>query len=250
MKLQGNIAIVTGGTKGIGYGIACALAAEGARIVVVSRTAQDCERVAAEIKDTYGVETLALPTDVTETAQVEAMVQQTIERFSRIDILINNAGGAITKDAVDLTEEDWDKVLNLDLKSVFFCAQAVGKHMIEQGGGKIVNVASVLGLVADKRVLPYCVSKAGVLHMTKALALEWARHNVRVNAICPGYVVTDINRDELNDEKIKKALLSKFAIRRYAEVSEMTGAVVYMCSDESSYMTGQAMVIDGGWTCA
>jgi len=250
VKLQGNIAIVTGGTKGIGYGIACALAAEGARIVVVSRTAQDCERVAAEIKDTYGVETLALPTDVTETAQVEAMVQQTIERFSRIDILINNAGGAITKDAVDLTEEDWDKVLNLDLKSVFFCAQAVGKHMIEQGGGKIVNVASVLGLVADKRVLPYCVSKAGVLHMTKALALEWARHNVRVNAICPGYVVTDINRDELNDEKIKKALLSKFAIRRYAEVSEMTGAVVYMCSDESSYMTGQAMVIDGGWTCA
>jgi len=250
VKLKGNVAIVTGGTKGIGHGIACALAAEAASIVVVSRTARDCERVAAEIRDAYGVETLALPTDVTEIAQIEAMVQKTVERFSRIDILINNAGGAITKDAVDLTEADWDHVLNLDLKSVFFCAQAVGRHMIDQGGGKIVNIASVLGLVADKRVLPYCVAKAGVLHMTKALALEWARYNVRVNAICPGYVETDINRAELGDEKIKKALLGKFAIRRYAEVSEMTGAAVYLSSDESSYMTGQAMVIDGGWTCA
>ena len=251
MKLKGNIAIVTGSTRGIGYGIACALAKEGANIVVVSRKPADCEKVAAELKETYGVETLALPTDVTDIKKIQEMVEKTVERFGRIDILINNAGSAITKNAEDLTEEDWDHVINLDLKAVFFCAQAAGKVMIKQeGGGKIVNIASALGLVGDKRILPYCVSKGGVLQMTKVLALEWARYNVRVNALCPGYVLTDINRAELNDERIKKALLSKFAIRRYAEVDEMTGAVVYMCSDESSYMTGQAMVIDGGWTCA
>ncbi|MCL2368049.1 MAG: glucose 1-dehydrogenase [Oscillospiraceae bacterium] len=250
MKLTGNTAIVTGATKGIGRAMADGLAKEGANIVVVSRTASDCEAVAAEIQSTYGVETLALPTDVTDLAKIEEMVQQTLHRFSRIDILINNAGAALTKHALDLTEEDWDWVIDIDLKSVFFCSQAVAKAMIPGGGGKIVNIASALAFVGEKRALPYCVSKGGVLQMTRVLALEWARYNIRVNALCPGYVETDMTRDEITDEATRKVILSRFAIRRYGEASEMAGAAVFLSSDDSSYMTGQSIVIDGGWTSA
>jgi len=249
MSLKGKVAIVTGSTKGIGNGFAHALAKEGADVVVVSRNQADCDKVATQLSETYGVKTLGCAADVTDMARIDALVVATVEAFGRIDILVNNAGSALTKRAEDITEADWDRIMDVDLKSVFFTAQAAGKVMIEQKGGKIINIASILGLVADKQVLPYCVAKGGVLQMTRALALEWAKHNIQVNAICPGYVITPMNEADLNDEKISSHLLRKIAMRRFGKVEEMAAACVFLASDGSSYMTGQQIVIDGGWTC-
>lgn len=249
IDIKGKIAVVTGSTKGIGNGIAKAFAEAGANVVIVSRNRDDCERVAAEFKSTYGVETLGVSGDVTKMESIETIMNKTVEQFGRIDILVNNAGSAITKRAEHLTEADWDRVLNLDLKSVFFCSQAAGRIMMEQKSGKIISISSILGLVADKQVLPYAVSKGGVLQMTKALALEWAKHNIQVNAICPGYIKTEMNREDLESEKIGKHLLGKIAMRRFGEVHEIGDAAVFLASDASNYMTGQQIVIDGGW-CA
>jgi len=249
MKLQRKTALVTGATKGIGRGLADALAREGANIVVVSRSAEDCARVGAEISETYSVRTLPRAADITDRWQVALLVGEACEQFGGIDILVNNAGSAITKKAEEITEEDWDRVLNVDLKAVFFCAQEVGKRMIAQQSGKIINVASMFGLVGDKQILPYCVAKGGVVQMTRALALEWARHNIQINALCPGYVVTRMNEAELTDERFSGVILKKVAMRRYAQVEEIAESCVFLASEGSSYMTGQTLVLDGGWTC-
>jgi len=249
MSLREKNAIVTGSTKGIGSGFAKALAEQGANVVVVSRSQVDCDAMAAVLEKEYGVETLGCACDVTRLDQIESLVQKSLERFGTIDILVNNAGTAITKRAEQITEADWDHVLNVDLKGVFFCAQAVGKAMIEQKKGKIINIASIFGIVGDKQILPYCVAKGGVLQMTRALALEWAKHNIQVNAICPGYVITPMNEADLQDERISAHILRKIAVRRYGEVGDMTGACVFLASEGSNYMTGQTIVIDGGWSC-
>lgn len=249
MKLQGKTAVVTGATKGIGRGFAGALAAEGANIVVASRTRVDCESTARELEKQHGVRALACPTDVTDLAAITALMESARAHFGAVDILVNNAGSAITKRAEEITEADWDRVLDLDLKGVFFCAQAAGRVMMEQKSGKIINIASIMGLVGDKQILPYCVAKGGVMQMTRALALEWARHNIQVNAICPGYVVTEMNRADLETEKVADHILKKIAMRRYGQVDDMAAACVYLASQDSDYMTGASMVIDGGWTC-
>jgi len=247
--LQGKTAIVTGSTKGIGNGLAKAIAGEGANIVVVSRSEADCIHVAEDLTAAYGVKTLACATDVTKLEQIEGMISKTVAHFGRIDILVNNAGSTITKRAEDLTEADWDRVLDVDLKGVFFCAQVAGKVMIGQKSGKIINIASIFGLVGEKQILPYCVAKGGVVQMTRALALEWARYNIQVNALCPGYVVTPMNEADLLNERISGHILKKVAMRRYGNVEDMTAACVFLASGGSNYMTGQALTIDGGWTC-
>ncbi len=249
MQLKDKIAIVTGSTKGIGNGFAHALAAEGAKLVVVSRSQADCEKTAAELSELYGVETLACATDLTDFAKIDTLVAKTVERFGRIDILVNNAGSAITKRAEEISEADWDRVLNIDLKAVFFCAQAVGKVMIGQNGGKIINIASIFGQVGDRQVLPYCVAKGGVIQMSKCLALEWARYNIQVNTMCPGYVITAMNEADLNQEKIAAHIMRKVPMRRYGQVDDMKAACVFLASGGSDYMTGQTLTIDGGWTC-
>ena len=246
--LSGKTAIVTGATKGIGREIAGALARAGSNIVVVSRNQRDCERVAAEIADSAGVSTLAAACDVSKRAAVDELTARACERFGKIDILVNNAGVAVTKPAEELTEEDWDYVLNVDLKGVFLLSQAVGRHMIAQKGGRIINIASMFGLVGSKSILPYLCSKGGVIQMTKGLALEWSRHRITVNAVAPGYVVTPINEAELSDEHIKGSLLKKIPLHRFAAADEVAGAVVYLASDEAGYVTGAVLSVDGGWT--
>lgn len=247
LSLQGKVAVVTGSTKGIGRGIVEGLALSGANIVVVSRSQQDCDATAANLQN-YGVKAIGVRTDVTRISEIEALVSKTIDTFGRLDIMINNAGSAITKKAEDLTEEDWDRVINMDLKSVFFCAQTAGREMIKQNSGKIINISSMLGLVGEKQVLPYCVAKGGVIQMTKALALEWSRYNIQVNAICPGYILTSINAAELRQEKIYNHIIKKIPVQRLGDVKDLAGAAVFLASEASNYMTGQTIVIDGGWT--
>lgn len=249
MELKGKNALVTGGTKGIGYGIASALAAAGANVAVASRTPADCERTAHELQRSYGVKAEGFAADLSAIDAIERLAQHSRQALGPIDILVNNAGSGITKPAEALTEADWDRVITLDLKAVFFCAQAFGRHMIAEGRGKIINIASVLGIVANKQVLPYAVAKAGVLQMTRALALEWARYNIQVNAICPGYVMTEMNRAELTNTEVAPRILRKIPMRRFGEVDEISKAAVFLAGDASNYMTGQQIVIDGGW-CA
>ncbi len=247
IDLTGKVAIVTGGTKGIGNGIATAMAQAGANVVVVSRSQADCDKVAKELSR-FGQETLPVSADVTKIASIQNVVDKATAKFGRIDILVNNAGAVLARKAEDISEEDWDKVINLDLKGAFFCAQIAGRKMIEQKGGRIINISSMWGLVAFKNFLPYCVAKGGILQMTRALALEWARYNILVNAICPGYILTALNEAELTDEKIAPGLLSKIPLKRFGDANDLVGAALYLASDYSGYMTGAHMTIDGGWT--
>lgn len=248
-KLEGKVALITGATKGIGRGYAEALAREGASLVIVSRSERECRQTAEEISKNYGVTAIGVGADVLQKEDIDRMVREAVGRFERIDILVNNAGMAITKKAEDLTEEEFDRVVNLDLRAAFFCAQAVGRQMIAQKSGKIINIGSILGNQAAKQVLPYAVAKAGVLQMTKALALEWARYNIQVNTLSPGYVMTDMNRNELQEPKVENHHFGRIPLRRYAQVEEMYDAIVFLASDGSNYMTGQQLLIDGGW-CA
>ncbi|MFY9175609.1 MAG: glucose 1-dehydrogenase [Peptococcia bacterium] len=245
--LTGKVAIVTGATKGLGHAMAVALAQAGANIVVVSRTPQDCENVAKEIA-ALGVQTLAQPCDVTKKESIEELVVKTVEKFGKIDILVNNAGTAVTKPALELTEEEWDRVVNTNLKSIFLLSQAVGKHMAEQKSGKVINIASMFGLVGDKNVLPYLASKGGVIQLTRGLALEWTRYNIQVNAVAPGYVVTSINEKEFQEEKVYNYITGKTPMRRIAKAEEIAGIVLYLASNASSFTTGGVFTVDGGWT--
>ncbi len=246
-RLDDKVVLVTGSTKGIGYGIALALARAGADVVINSRNQEDCDRVASEVRN-LGRRSLGIAADLTKLDAINKMVEAALQYFGRIDVLINNAGTAITRKAEDITEQDWDRVLNIDLKAVFFCSQAVGRFMIQRRKGKIINMASVLGLVGERQVLPYCVAKGGVIQLTRALALEWARYNIQVNALCPGYVITPMNEADLSQEKIYNHIVGKIPVRRLAKVEDLVGGAIFLASDASNYMTGQVLVIDGGWT--
>lgn len=243
--LTGKVAIVTGGTKGLGYGQALMLANCGADIVIASRTASDCERVAAEIT-AMGRKALACPTDVTQKSQVDNLVKATVAKFGKIDILVNNAGVGIAKLAVNVTEEDWDKVVDTNLKGVWLMAQAVGEVMVEQKSGNIINIASVAGKSSSSRMVPYMASKSGVIHMTKALALEWARFNIRVNGVAPGYVLTPLTEETVANEKALKAIINLVPMKRLGEVKEIANVVTFLASDTSSFITGETIMVDGG----
>ncbi|MBC7293536.1 MAG: glucose 1-dehydrogenase [Thermoleophilia bacterium] len=244
--LTDKVAVVTGATRGIGKGLATALAAAGARVVVVSRHGEDCERATQEIV-AKGGQALPVAADVSQLEAVADMVSTVLAAWGKIDILVNNAGTAVTKRAEDLTVEEWHQVLDTNLTGVFLCCQTVGRHMIMRRTGKIINVGSVLAFVAERQVLPYCASKGGVLQLTRALALEWARYNVQVNALFPGYIETDLNREQLADEYIRDRILRKIPMRRLGTVDDLVGAIIFLSSPASDYMTGQVLVIDGGW---
>lgn len=249
--IEGKTAIVTGATKGIGNAIALGLAKHGKNnIVVVSRHQEDCNRVAGDIEK-LGSTALPLAVDVSRVAAIEEMVNKTVERFGSIDILVNNAGSTITKKAEDLTEEDWDRVVNVNLRGSFFCAQIVGRQMIKQKYGNIINMASMYGFVGDRYLLPYIAAKGGLIQVTRGLALEWARYNIRVNAICPGYILTEFNREMLDkNENLRKYINNLTPMNRIGQPEEIVGAALFLASDASSFMTGSLVVVDGGWTIA
>lgn len=244
VALHGRAALVTGASGGLGAHFAGVLARCGARVAVAARRAGACAAVSAAIAAAGG-ESYPVRMDVADGASVKAAVAEVEERFGRLDILINNAGIAAPAPALDLGEADWDAVLDTNLKGAFLAAQAAAQAMKRHGGGAIVNVASILGLRVAGQVAAYAASKAGLVQLTRALALEWARHGIRVNALCPGYIETDINRDFFQGDA-GRAMLKRVPQRRLGQPSDLDGPLLLLCSDASAYMTGAVVAVDGG----
>ncbi len=246
-SLKGKVALVTGGSRGIGKEIAIGLAKAGADVALASRKLPDLEEVAKEVKAT-GRKTLAVAAHIGRMEEVANLVVKVKDTFGKIDILINNAATNPTVDqAMDVEERAWDSIMNLNLKGLFFLSQAVGRVMREQGGGKIVNVASTAGITPD--ILPvYSISKAGVIMATKVMAQQWAQYNIRVNAIAPGLTKTKFSEFLWNNKDILPVAMQGTPLRRVAEPQEMVGAVIFLASDASSYVTGQVLAVDGGLT--
>jgi 2-dehydro-3-deoxy-D-gluconate 5-dehydrogenase len=249
-RVDDQIAIVTGSGSGMGRAFAQALAGAGADVVITELPGR--EALAAEtaaLVQAQGRRALTLSLDVTQVASIRAMVEKVVTEWGQIDILINNAGMNIRKWAVDVTEQDWDTVVDTDLRGVFFCAQFVGKHMIQRGkGGRIINTASQIGLVGYTERVAYCAAKAGVINMTRVLAIEWAQHGITVNAIAPTFVNTPLVAALLTSEEIRKEVLSRIPLGRLAEPEDIVGAILYLASPAAAMVTGHTLVIDGGWT--
>lgn len=249
MDLKGKVAIITGARRGMGRTHALALAKAGSKVVVADISQEDCQKVATDIEKNGG-EAIAVKCDVSKKEEVDNMVQKTIEEFGRIDILVNNAGICQFKPFLELSEEEWDKTLDINLKGYFLCAQAVAKEMVKQKAGVIVNIASIaMGQVGVgfPAISHYCASKGGIVGMTEALALELAPYNIRVNAISPGAVDTPMVDPLKVDPKMMKATLSRVPLGRMGKPEEVSNLVLFLASDASSYMTGSTVVIDGGW---
>ena len=243
--LTGKVAIVTGATRGLGQGMAIALAKAGANIVGVGQSS--LEPTQKEVEKVGG-KFLAINANLTTLDKVQEIVDKTKETFGKIDILVNNAGTIRREDAINYKENDWDDILNLNLKTLFFLSQAVAKEMIEQkSGGKIINIASMLSYQGGIRVPAYSASKSGVKGLTKALANEWAKYNINVNAIAPGYMITDNTKAIREDVKREKEILDRIPAGRWGTPEDLAGAVIFLSSKASNYVNGECIAVDGGW---
>ncbi|MBN1363914.1 MAG: glucose 1-dehydrogenase [Syntrophaceae bacterium] len=247
LSLENKVALVTGASRGIGQAIAMALAQAGADVVIASRKMADLEKVEVEIRN-MGRKCLPVATHVGKTEEIKNLVDNLMEEFGRIDILVNNAAtNPSMASAIDVDERAWDSIMNLNLKGLFFLSQATARIMKEKGGGRIINVASIAGITPD--ILPvYSISKAAVIMATKVMAQQWAIFNIRVNAIAPGLTKTKFSEALWKNQDILNIAMSRTPLGRPAEPEEMVGAVIYLASDASSYVTGQIIAIDGGMT--
>jgi len=246
MKLQNKVAIVTGSTRGIGRGIAERLVREGAIVIVNGRRIEDAERVAKEI-DPSGKKTAAIAADTSNALQVNSMIGETVKRFGRIDILVNNAGVLELENFVDIKEESWDRIMDVDLKGYLLCGQAAARQMIKQGGGKIVNIASIAGTIAYPQLAHYCAAKAGIINLTKVMALELGKHKINVNAIGPGLIESDMTKSMLDDPDSKKMFIEKIPLGRIGKPEDIAGAAAFLASEDAEYITGVTLFVDGGW---
>lgn len=242
--LSGRVAAVTGANTGIGQAIAVALAAAGADVALIGRTpaTDTVEQVRA-----LGRRAEIVSADLSTIEPVERVVAETLEKLGRLDILVNNAGIIRRADAVDFTEEDWDAVVDTNLKSVFFLCQAAGRHMIAQGQGRIINIASMLTFQGGVRVPSYTASKSGIGGLTKLLANEWAKHGVTVNAIAPGYIATNNTAALQADPARNAAILDRIPAGRWGNPGDLGGAAVFLASDAAAYVQGHILAVDGGW---
>ena len=249
--LTGQVAVVTGCSTGLGVQMAKALANQGAKIVAVARRQNMIDAVAAEIAADYGVETLAVRCDITDTAAVDAMVDTVLARFGRIDILVNNAGTGAVAPAEDITDEQFGTEMDIDLFGSFRVARAVAKKaMIPAKYGRVINIASMYGLVGNKIAgsAPYHAAKGGVVNLTRALAAEWGKYGITVNSICPGYFYTDLTRDTLNTDFFQQNARTMIPEERYGEEGELDTAALFFASPASAYVTGVNLPVDGGYT--
>lgn len=249
MRLQDKVALVTGGSRSIGRAIAIGLAREGADVAVNYTQAKDAaDEVVQEIQR-LGRRAIAVQADVANVVQIEAMVKKVVDTFGRIDILMNNAGIVVRTPLFDVTEELFDRVMDVDVKGLFFASQIVARQMIKQGrGGVMINTSSVSAEMAQAELTHYQAAKAAVYMLTRGLALELAQYGIRVNAIEPGLIETDLNRARLANPKIRAERISTIPLGRIGRPEDLVGAVVYLASDESAYATGAAIRVDGGQT--
>lgn len=248
-KLQGKVAIVTGAGRGIGKAIALRLAREGADIVVCDVSSENIEAVSGEVRD-LGRASLAVRVDVSSRRDVEDMVSAVIGRFSRIDVLVNNAGIILRAPLLEMKEEDWDRVIDVNLKGAFLCTQAVARHMVSQGGGRIINMSSSAGLgTADELMISYGAAKAGIIELTKASARALGRHNIGVAAIAPGTILTELERIRMTPQEHEAFMAQRGSITTLGRVGnpeDIAALAAFLASDESSFITGAVIPIDGG----
>ncbi len=244
-KLDGKVAVVTGANTGLGQGMCVALASAGAKVVGVAR--RDCSETKQLVEEAGG-EFLEVIADLSDIKPIDDILNASLKAFGRVDILVNNAGLIKRDDAIDYTVEEWDSVVSVNQKTVFFMCQAFAKQYMKQGtGGKIINVASMLSYQGGIRVPAYTASKSAVLGMTRAMANEWAKYNINVNAIAPGYMVTNNTAAIRDDEDRNAAILDRIPAGRWGTKEDMAGAVVWLASDASNYVHGFTVAVDGGW---
>lgn len=245
--LNGKIGIVTGGGRGIGEAISMQLAQEGAKVVVADIVFEAAKKVVSKITE-KAHEAFAIQVDVSKSEEVRSMVKETISKFGRIDILVNNAGVIKRTPCLDISEEEWDWVLNINSKGVFLCSQMVAREMIKVGRkGKIVNISSINAEVASANMVHYCASKGGVYMLTRSMALELAPYGINVNAIAPGPVKTELTKERFEDPKQLEWLLGNVPLGRVGQPSEIANAVIFLSGPCSDFITGHMLVVDGGW---
>jgi len=249
-RVDGQVALITGSGSGIGQAAAWALAQAGADIVVTDLPSliARAESTAGEIAAETGRQTLAHALDVTKVDSIAPLVDQIVERFGRLDILVNSAGVNRTIPSVEVSEADWDFVVDVNLKGLFFCCQAAARQMIKQQRGKIVNLASINGVIGYYKRAPYCSSKGGVVNLTRALAIEWAPDHINVNAVGPTYVETPLTVPTLSDPETRADILRRTPLGRVGQVQDIVGAIVYLASPAADLVTGHTLLVDGGWT--
>jgi len=245
--LTGKIAIVTGASMGIGYGLCKALAHAGATVVAAARSVEGLERLVGEIREEGG-QALALALDVRDVGRIGEAFGEVERRFGRIDIVVNNAGIGANHSAVDVTEDDWDAMMDVNLKGLFFCCQAAGRIMLRQGFGKIVNMSSQASVVGIRDHAVYCASKGGVNQLTRVLALEWSARGVMVNAVGPTFTYTPGTAERLDNPEYLKGVVDRIPAGKVADINDVAGAVIYLASSASDMVTGTVLLVDGGWT--
>jgi NAD(P)-dependent dehydrogenase (short-subunit alcohol dehydrogenase family) len=247
-RLDGKVALVTGGARGLGRVIADALASAGADVAITARQAESAHRAAEVIATSSTRKAIGLAADVTQRASVEAMIVQVLDTLGRLDILVNNAGVNIRGPIEELSEDDWDSVIDTNLKGPWLCCRAIAPVMKRQKSGRVINVSSMLGEISMPGRSPYASSKGGLTLLTKTLALEWAKDGINVNALCPGPFATEINTPLLNDPAARAQIEANVPLARWGDPVELGPAAVFLASEASSFMTGATLFIDGGYT--
>lgn len=249
--LKGHVAVVTGASTGLGLQMAKAFASQGANLVLLARRMNLLEENAKAITEEYGVEVLPFACDITDTEKVKAAVAATMERFGRVDILVNNAGTGAVGPAEEITDEQFKHEMNIDLFGTFICSREFGKEMIKAKYGRIINIASMYGLVGNLIVgsAPYHAAKGGVVNFTRALAAEWGKYGITVNSICPGYFYTDLTTETLDSDFFQDIAKRNIPMARYGRSGELDSCALFLASAASTYVTGQNIAVDGGYTC-
>jgi NAD(P)-dependent dehydrogenase (short-subunit alcohol dehydrogenase family) len=237
---------VFGGTSGLGNSIALGFAQAGADVVAVSRRGGEVKKTAAEIR-ALGRRTVEATADVTSRSDIQRVIDLMLRQLGRIDVLVNSAGTTKRVSSLELADEDWNRILDTNLKGTWYTCQMVGRVMKEQGNGRIINIASLGGLVGSHEVTAYCASKGGVVMLTRSLAVEWARYNITVNALAPGVFETPLNRSIINEPGRKASILSRTPMRRFGNPEEIQGAAIFLASDSASFVTGEILAVDGGF---
>lgn len=246
-ELANKTVIVTGGSKGIGKDIALTFAKLNANVVISGRSEKALNEALSELH-AFNENCIAVQGDMSDITVVKDLIYQAASRFGTVDVLVNNAGVNIAKPAMEVTEEDWDTVLDLNLKSAFFASQAAAKYMLVQKSGKIINIASQMAFVGYYKRAAYCSSKGGLVQMTKALAVEWAKLGIKVNAVAPTFVETEFTEKMFADEAFKKDVDSRILLEGLSKPEDVSGAVLYLASNLANFVTGETLKVDGGWT--